>query len=173
MESKLTRMKQTLERTARLGLDVLQRAKSHEVNWSSVSPSISFRDRVLSQEEVMAKKMKDELGDPRFEASFASVADLMAQIAAQCERFCSNVPTSECDTNEVNHIYRYHTRNVAEKKESTADSSKDLKTFATPTHQRNAPKRFKFEGTCTFTECPERDVEDTAPDRSLDSSFSF
>ncbi|XP_030055359.1 A-kinase-interacting protein 1 [Microcaecilia unicolor] len=178
METNLTWMKHSLERTGKLGQEVLQRAKRHKVNWSTVNPSSNFRDRVTNQEEVTAKKMKADPEDPRLEASFATIMDFMVRTTEQCEKYYDNVPASNCNTNEVNHICQYHSRNSVERFiKSTADPSKDQKTFVvqeiTPTCKRNTSKSFKFEGTCTVTECPESNVEYIPPDQSVDLPFTL
>ncbi|XP_069079758.1 A-kinase-interacting protein 1 isoform X3 [Pleurodeles waltl] len=95
-------MEQSLERSAKLSLDVLKRAKRRKVNWPDECNMQKFRaqDRGLYNNE-------DE-NIPLEEA----------------EQYYHYKPFSECDKNEVNHVCRYHSRNLASTSQKPSSPSK-------------------------------------------------
>ncbi|XP_029438567.1 A-kinase-interacting protein 1 isoform X2 [Rhinatrema bivittatum] len=183
MDTNYTWMKRSLERTARLGLEVLQRAKNREVTWPAVTLQTHFREAASQGEdkEGSTKQMEAEADYPGLESSFATIAEFMARTTEQCEKYYNNLPASNCSTNEMNHGRRYHDRTSVQRFISSPVDTVSDKTFAAtlirPAHKRNPSKSYIFEGTCNVTECPqdswkERHVEDFSPGQSVDLAFT-
>ncbi|XP_078539879.1 A-kinase-interacting protein 1 isoform X1 [Lissotriton helveticus] len=50
----------------------------------------------------------------RLDAAFSTIMEFMDHTTEQCEQYYSYRPISDCSKIEVNHVCRYHSRNVAE-----------------------------------------------------------
>ncbi|XP_042295660.1 A-kinase-interacting protein 1 isoform X2 [Sceloporus undulatus] len=92
-----------LQRTATLAQEVLERAKTRKLNWPLPS---RFQRRTFREGD-------DE--DAYFAATFASVAEHMGHISAECENYYCCVPPFQFKECEIAHIFRYHSRQATEK----------------------------------------------------------
>ncbi|XP_069479801.1 A-kinase-interacting protein 1 isoform X4 [Ambystoma mexicanum] len=86
-----TWMERSLERSANLCLDVLNRAKRRQVNWPAECHVAKFRNQDSGWYD-----------------------DHQGMRLQQDERFYSHKPACSCSKNEVNHVCRYHGRNALE-----------------------------------------------------------
>nr|XP_034975484.1 A-kinase-interacting protein 1 isoform X3 [Zootoca vivipara] len=91
-----------MQRTATLAQEVLERAKTRKLNW----PLPATFQRTTFQEG------EDE--DACLAAAFASVAEHMGHISAECENYYCCVPPFQFKEYEVAHIFRYHSRESSE-----------------------------------------------------------
>ncbi|XP_069479799.1 A-kinase-interacting protein 1 isoform X2 [Ambystoma mexicanum] len=111
-----TWMERSLERSANLCLDVLNRAKRRQVNWPAECHVAKFRnqDSGWYDDHQGMRLQQDEDEHTRLETAFSTMVEFMARTTAQCERFYSHKPACSCSKNEVNHVCRYHGRNALE-----------------------------------------------------------
>ncbi|XP_069079756.1 A-kinase-interacting protein 1 isoform X1 [Pleurodeles waltl] len=120
-------MEQSLERSAKLSLDVLKRAKRRKVNWPDECNMQKFRaqDRGLYNNEDENIPLEEaEAERKRLDAAFSTMMEFMAHTTEQCEQYYHYKPFSECDKNEVNHVCRYHSRNLASTSQKPSSPSK-------------------------------------------------
>ncbi|XP_026562390.1 uncharacterized protein LOC113440296 isoform X1 [Pseudonaja textilis] len=89
-----------MQRTATLSRQVLERAKKRKLYWCHPShhQSRTFRGEV----------------DVPLEVAFAAVAEHLAYISAVCEDYYCSVPPFQFDENEIEHIFRYHSREASQ-----------------------------------------------------------
>ncbi|XP_013910689.1 PREDICTED: uncharacterized protein LOC106540176 [Thamnophis sirtalis] len=89
-----------MQRTATLSQQVLERAKKRKLYWCLPShhQSRTFRGEA----------------DVSLEAAFAAVAEHLACISAVCENYYCSVPPFQFDENEIEHIFRYHSREASQ-----------------------------------------------------------
>ncbi|XP_053247711.1 A-kinase-interacting protein 1 isoform X2 [Podarcis raffonei] len=87
-----------MQRTATLAQEVLERARTRKLNWPLPA---TFERRAFQEGE-------DE--DACLAAAFASVAEHMGHISAECENYYCCVPPFQFKEYEVAHIFRYHSR---------------------------------------------------------------
>ncbi|XP_023662489.1 A-kinase-interacting protein 1 [Paramormyrops kingsleyae] len=108
----------SLARSSRLGLQVLERAQKRSVDWRSVSCSGRVRqpedkrrsdgwDRTQSGNRAVAEHACSQLNN-----TFDTVMQFMANTTYQCKKFYSSVPAHDPSEYEVNHVCRYHSRNL-------------------------------------------------------------
>uniref|UniRef100_A0A8D0CET5 A-kinase interacting protein 1 n=1 Tax=Salvator merianae TaxID=96440 RepID=A0A8D0CET5_SALMN len=90
-----------MQRTATLAQEVLERAKTRKLNW----PLPALQRRTF--QEVEDK-------DAFLAATFASVAEHMGHISAECERYYCCVPPFQFKEYEVAHIFRYHSNQASQ-----------------------------------------------------------
>ncbi|XP_062974834.1 A-kinase-interacting protein 1 [Elgaria multicarinata webbii] len=102
MESRALSVNHRMQRTATLAREVLERAKTRKLNW----PMPTALQRRTFQEG------DDE--DAYLAATFASVAEHMGRISAECENYYCCVPPFQFKEYEVAHIFRYHGRQASE-----------------------------------------------------------
>ncbi|XP_058015418.1 uncharacterized protein LOC131186128 isoform X2 [Ahaetulla prasina] len=93
--------KHRMQRTATLSRQVLERAKKRKLYWCLPShhQSRTFRGEA----------------DVSLEVAFAAVAEHLACISAVCENYYCSVPPFQFEENEIEHIFRYHSREASQK----------------------------------------------------------
>uniref|UniRef100_A0A3B4FWD5 A-kinase interacting protein 1 n=1 Tax=Pundamilia nyererei TaxID=303518 RepID=A0A3B4FWD5_9CICH len=93
-------LESSLQRSASLGLEVLQRASRRSVDWASTA----------SQNPTMADEDTDILDD-----AFAKIAEFMAQTTSHCKRFYKSGCCTQPSDIEKNHMSRFHTQPASAK----------------------------------------------------------
>lgn len=109
----------SLQRTARLGREVLERAKRRAVDWHSPERSrgcmgVLYRQDPY-QERWSVPGPQRLLGEreerrPTLSASFRTMAEFMDYTSSQCGKYYSSVP----EEGGATHVYRYHRRKPPE-----------------------------------------------------------
>ncbi|MED6238580.1 hypothetical protein ATANTOWER_025216 [Ataeniobius toweri] len=93
----------SLQRSGRLGLEVLERASRRSVDWASNGAS---QTPTTSDENAhVAAKRTRELHD-----AFATIAEFMAQMSYHCKKFYESDCCTEPSDAEKIHVSRFHTR---------------------------------------------------------------
>ncbi|XP_028813928.1 A-kinase-interacting protein 1 [Denticeps clupeoides] len=87
----------TLQRTSRLGLEVLARARTRSVDWTGTGGA-GAREELKVQLHPENKSL---------DAAFGRVAELVGRASGECENVCQSVP--EPHRQERRHMCRYHT----------------------------------------------------------------
>ncbi|XP_067349690.1 A-kinase-interacting protein 1 isoform X1 [Channa argus] len=104
-----TWLESSMQRSASLGMEVLERASRRRVNWPSIgSPQSSTATKRDTQ--IPVKTIQSELRD-----TFATLGDLMAQTTHQCKRFYESGCCTEPTDTERTHVARFHKRSDARK----------------------------------------------------------
>ncbi|KAM5248227.1 A-kinase-interacting protein 1 isoform 4-T4 [Ctenodactylus gundi] len=106
--------RRSLQRSARLGREVLERARRRAVDWrvqerpaggfgvlSGEGPSRGRRPAAEAQRRLPGER---EEGHPTLGASFRIMAEFMDYASSQCGKYCSSVP----EEGGASHVYRYH-----------------------------------------------------------------
>uniref|UniRef100_A0A4W5QUC7 A kinase (PRKA) interacting protein 1 n=1 Tax=Hucho hucho TaxID=62062 RepID=A0A4W5QUC7_9TELE len=98
-------MELSLLRSARLGLEVLERASRRSVDWSGANPypSTTSKDDNAGSDEVQGDSAHTSLDD-----AFETIAEFMAQTTYQCKNFYMS--ETEPMENERTHVCRYHSQ---------------------------------------------------------------
>ncbi|XP_049746290.1 A-kinase-interacting protein 1 isoform X1 [Elephas maximus indicus] len=106
--------RRSLQRSARLGQEVLERAKRRAVNWRSLelpkgsmgvlAPEGPDREKRLAAGPQRFLPGKGEEGYPTLSASFRTMAEFMDYASSQCGKYYSSVP----EEGGATHVYRYH-----------------------------------------------------------------
>ncbi|KAM3850929.1 A-kinase-interacting protein 1 [Vipera latastei] len=104
-----------MQRTATLSQQVLERAKKRKLYWYLPS---HHQSRTFRGEAAVS-----------LEAAFAAVAEHLACISAVCENYYCSVPPFQFEENEIEHIFRYHSR----------EASKNLLRAFEDEEKKNAP----------------------------------
>nr|XP_046211410.1 A-kinase-interacting protein 1-like isoform X2 [Oncorhynchus gorbuscha] len=101
MATQAWQLESSLRRSARLGLEVLERASRRSVDWTSPSPNTTTTDGNAGS-EVLGNSAHTSLDD-----AFETIAELMAQTTYQCKNFYTeNEPMEK----ERTHVCRYHSQ---------------------------------------------------------------
>ncbi|XP_032378593.1 A-kinase-interacting protein 1 isoform X1 [Etheostoma spectabile] len=99
-------LESSLQRSASLGLEVLERASRRSVDWTrtgaSQSPATTYED---TQIPVKVPRTHTEADD-----IFATIAEFMVQTTHQCKRFYQSGCCPEPTDTERNHVSRFHSR---------------------------------------------------------------
>ncbi|XP_029290094.1 A-kinase-interacting protein 1 [Cottoperca gobio] len=97
-------LESSLQRSASLGLEVLERASRRTVDWTSTgasqTPTTTDEDA-----QIPVKRAHTELDDV-----FATIAGFMAQTTYQCKRFYESGFCTEPTDTERSHVSRFHSR---------------------------------------------------------------
>lgn len=106
--------RRSLQRSARLGQEVLERAKRRAVNWHSRElpagslgvisrerPSRASRPAAVFQRFLPRER---EERCPTLSASFRTIAEFMDYTSSQCGKYYSSMP----EEGETTHVHRYH-----------------------------------------------------------------
>ncbi|XP_027265854.1 A-kinase-interacting protein 1 isoform X1 [Cricetulus griseus] len=111
--------RRSLQRSARLGREVLERAKRRAVNWHSPERSkgsigVLYRQGPY-QERWSVPGPQRPLGEreerrPTLSASFRTIAEFMDYTSSQCGKYYSSMP----EEGGATHVYRYHRRKPPE-----------------------------------------------------------
>ncbi|XP_036032630.1 A-kinase-interacting protein 1 isoform X2 [Onychomys torridus] len=111
--------RRSLQRSARLGREVLERAKRRAVNWHSPERSkgsvgVLYRQEPY-QERWSVPGPQRLLGEreerrPTLSASFRTMAEFMDYTSSQCGKYYSSMP----EEGGATHVYRYHRRKPPE-----------------------------------------------------------
>ncbi|TEA40493.1 A-kinase-interacting protein 1 [Sagmatias obliquidens] len=106
--------RRSLQRSARLGQEVLERAKRRAVDWHSVelpkgsvgviSRERPYRERGLAAGPHRLLPGEREERHPTLSASFRTMAEFMDYTSSQCGKYYSSVP----EEGGATHVYRYH-----------------------------------------------------------------
>ncbi|MEE6498693.1 hypothetical protein FKM82_003209 [Ascaphus truei] len=105
MENRHTWMQRSLKQTAKLGLNVLERAKRREVDWSSLC---SGGGQIHREQQSMENPEQEEGDHVSLEEAFATMANFMLQTTEQCEKYHSCLPASKMSPHEVEHTCKFH-----------------------------------------------------------------
>ncbi|XP_019934306.2 A-kinase-interacting protein 1 [Paralichthys olivaceus] len=100
-------LESSLQRSASLGLEVLQRASRRSVDWTSTGAS-QTPTTPEEDTQIPVKRCHTELND-----TFATLAELMAQTTYQCKRFYASGCCTDPTDKERNHVSRFHSRSAA------------------------------------------------------------
>ncbi|XP_053780515.1 A-kinase-interacting protein 1 isoform X1 [Desmodus rotundus] len=108
--------RRSLQRSARLGQEVLERAKRRAVDWHSLefpkgSVGVISQERPYGERGPAAGPERLLLGEreerrPTLSASFRTMAEFMDYTSSQCGKYYSSVP----EEGGASHVYRYHRR---------------------------------------------------------------
>ncbi|XP_062950173.1 A-kinase-interacting protein 1 [Cynocephalus volans] len=106
--------RRSLQRSARLGQEVLARAKRRAVDWPSqehpkgsmgvLSREVPYRERRLAAGPQRLLPGEREERHPTLSASFRTMAQFMDYTSSQCRKYYSSVP----EEGGATHVYRYH-----------------------------------------------------------------
>ncbi|XP_037696094.1 A-kinase-interacting protein 1 isoform X2 [Choloepus didactylus] len=104
----------TLQRSARLGQEVLERAKRRAVDWHSLelpkgsigvlAPERPDQERRPATGPQRLFPEEREERHPTLNASFRTMAEFMDYTSSQCGKYYSSVP----EEGGATHVYRYH-----------------------------------------------------------------
>nr|XP_034975439.1 A-kinase-interacting protein 1 isoform X1 [Zootoca vivipara] len=105
-----------MQRTATLAQEVLERAKTRKLNWPlpATFQRTTFQSGASWKATANATYHEGEDEDACLAAAFASVAEHMGHISAECENYYCCVPPFQFKEYEVAHIFRYHSRESSE-----------------------------------------------------------
>ncbi|XP_066222237.1 A-kinase-interacting protein 1 isoform X2 [Saccopteryx leptura] len=93
--------RRSLQRSARLGQEVLERAKRRAVDWHSVELPQSGVGANSPQHLLPGER---EESRPTLSASFRTMAEFMDYTSSQCGKYYSSMP----EKGGATHVYRYH-----------------------------------------------------------------
>uniref|UniRef100_A0A8D1Z321 A-kinase interacting protein 1 n=1 Tax=Sus scrofa TaxID=9823 RepID=A0A8D1Z321_PIG len=139
--------RRSLQRSARLAREVLERARRRAVDWRSVelpkgsvgviSRELPCRERGLAAgpQRLLPGEREERL--PTLSASFRTMAEFMDYTSSQCGKYCSSLPEEGGSA----HAYRYH------RGKSELRLGPDL-----GSGQRN-PASLGVRGSCQASEC--------------------
>lgn len=106
--------RRSLQRSARLGQEVLERAKRRAVDWHShgrptgstgiLSLEGSYLERQLAADPQPFLPGEREERHPTLSASFRTMAEFMDYTSSQCGKYYSSV----AEEGGATHVYRYH-----------------------------------------------------------------
>ncbi|XP_005612208.1 A-kinase-interacting protein 1 isoform X1 [Equus caballus] len=106
--------RRSLQRSARLGQEVLERAKRRAVDWRSLelpkgSVGVISRERPYQESRPAVGPWRLLPGEreerhPTLSASFRTMAEFMDYTSSQCGKYYSSVP----EEGGATHVYRYH-----------------------------------------------------------------
>ncbi|XP_070281441.1 A-kinase-interacting protein 1 isoform X2 [Myotis yumanensis] len=104
--------RRSLQRSARLGQEVLERAKRRAVDWHSLArsnvgdifPERPYRERWPAAGPQRLLPGEREERCPTLSASFRTMAEFMDYTSSQCGKYYSSVP----EEGGATHVYRYH-----------------------------------------------------------------
>ncbi|XP_006885491.1 PREDICTED: A-kinase-interacting protein 1 isoform X1 [Elephantulus edwardii] len=106
--------RRSLQRSARLGQEVLERAKKRAVNWHSLqlpkgtmrvltSEGTDQERRLVADPQRLLPGEREERC-PTLNASFRTMAEFMDYASSQCGKYYASMP----EEGGANHVYRYH-----------------------------------------------------------------
>uniref|UniRef100_A0A3Q2HPC1 A-kinase interacting protein 1 n=2 Tax=Equus TaxID=9789 RepID=A0A3Q2HPC1_HORSE len=123
--------RRSLQRSARLGQEVLERAKRRAVDWRSLelpkgSVGVISRERPYQESRPAVGPWRLLPGEreerhPTLSASFRTMAEFMDYTSSQCGKYYSSVP----EEGGATHVYRYH-RGKSELNGQAENIPKDL-----------------------------------------------
>ncbi|XP_036440630.1 A-kinase-interacting protein 1 [Colossoma macropomum] len=97
-------LESSLERSSKLGLEVLERAKRRSVHWPSARGS--------NQKHRAKEKHSEVQEDPGVHVSldhaFAKIMQHMSETTHQCKNFYRSVGSVKASEREKNHVCRFH-----------------------------------------------------------------
>ncbi|XP_071271612.1 A-kinase-interacting protein 1 [Salvelinus alpinus] len=129
MATQAWQLESSLRRSARLGLEVLERASRRSVDWTSVSPSPNTTPTDGSAgSEVLGNSAHTSMDD-----AFETIVEFMAQTTYQCKNFYTS--ETELMENERTHVCRFHSQSH----QCTGTSLQIRK------HARSSPEDFHIE----------------------------
>ncbi|XP_005989729.1 A-kinase-interacting protein 1 [Latimeria chalumnae] len=142
MAFKSTWIEYSLGRSAKLGLEVFERAQRRNVEWPTYHPSPEIKATGAKWD----KRQQDQSLDTEVEArcinlddAFAGVLKSMAETTGHCKKYYSGVPACECSKQEENHICKYHIQKSQQILLKSAISKKTTKRTLEDIHIDVAP----------------------------------
>nr|XP_045002488.1 A-kinase-interacting protein 1 isoform X2 [Jaculus jaculus] len=117
--------RRALQRSARLGREVLERARRRAVNWHAQehprgSVGVLYREgpcqgsrSVPGPQRLLPAEREERL--PTLSASFQTMAEFMDYTSSQCGKYYSSV----LEEGGATHVYRYHRRRLPERHASS------------------------------------------------------
>ncbi|KAL2806521.1 A-kinase-interacting protein 1 isoform c [Daubentonia madagascariensis] len=106
--------RRSLQRSARLGQEVLERAKRRAVDWRSLecprgsmgvlSREVPYQERRPAAGPQRRLPGEREERQPTLSASFRTMAEFMDYTSSQCGKYYSSVP----EEGGATHVFRYH-----------------------------------------------------------------
>ncbi|XP_007531269.1 A-kinase-interacting protein 1 isoform X2 [Erinaceus europaeus] len=101
--------RRSLQRSARLGREVLERARRRAVDWRRLEPpaggsGVSGREGWAAAGPRRLFPGEREDMRPTLSASFRTMAEFMDYTSSQCGKYSSSAP----EEREATHVYRYH-----------------------------------------------------------------
>ncbi|CAH2325517.1 Hypothetical predicted protein [Pelobates cultripes] len=177
MEKKYKWMEYSLKQTAELGLEVLERAKRREVNWS-----VSCKHgRQMCQEQMSPEQDKPLDERECLEEAFSAMAKFMRHTTEQCERYHNCVPASDMRTQEIKHKCRFHSPkpmhrdlNLVSKQNLAAGTPQSVRRHMTPrdVNIEVAPGTYRISGGSYDSE-RQTHIVNIPPGHSVDLTFNF
>ncbi|KAM4617958.1 A-kinase-interacting protein 1 isoform 1-T3 [Discoglossus pictus] len=110
MENRYRWMEDSLKRTAELSLEVLERARRREVDWTAMCTH--RREAGMLEEDNHAS----------LEEAFATMADFMKRTTEHCETYHNCIPVHRTSKQEMNHICRFHCRKPVQRHPGSTQS---------------------------------------------------
>ncbi|KAM4721424.1 A-kinase-interacting protein 1 [Rhinophrynus dorsalis] len=110
MENRHRWMERSLRQTGELGLEVLERARRREVDWSAGCRSGGMTHGEQSREEIT-----EEEGQVSPEEVFATMADFMRHTTEQCAIYHNSLPVRRISQQEMKHNCRFHCRKFTQR----------------------------------------------------------
>ncbi|KAI5098134.1 A-kinase-interacting protein 1, partial [Silurus meridionalis] len=96
----------SLDRSSKLGLEVLQKAKRRSKTWRSGGSSCTRRD--TSHAEVL----DHSAAHMTLDNAFAKIVECMSETSHQCKRFYSSASAAELHQQEQTHVCRFHSKRL-------------------------------------------------------------
>uniref|UniRef100_A0A8D0TZE4 A-kinase interacting protein 1 n=1 Tax=Sus scrofa TaxID=9823 RepID=A0A8D0TZE4_PIG len=139
--------RRSLQRSARLAREVLERARRRAVDWRSVelpkgsvgviSRELPCRERGLAAgpQRLLPGEREERL--PTLSASFRTMAEFMDYTSSQCGKYCSSLPEEGGSA----HAYRYHR------------GKSELRLGPDPGSGQRNPASLGVRGSCQASEC--------------------
>nr|XP_015193979.1 PREDICTED: A-kinase-interacting protein 1 isoform X2 [Lepisosteus oculatus] len=156
MERRPTWLESSLDRSTRLGREVLARAQRRHIEWPRLRPSRQLR---LKEDSPSGKEEagEEEQRHTKLDDAFETIMEFMAHTTHQCKYFYRSVSAAESSQTEVNHVHRYHAqRNSASK---ARDSSRQEQRSSEDFHIEVAPGTYAITAGAQDTEKQTRLVQ--------------
>ncbi|XP_051779676.1 A-kinase-interacting protein 1 [Erpetoichthys calabaricus] len=170
MNNRRILMERSLEHSAQLSLEVLERAQRRSVKWPARGPSEGPKVQAakLRATRATCEHYKENVSQ-KVDDAFGTILNLMANATKQCKTYYRSVPECYYNKYEANHLCRYHSENCGP---ASSKSEVFLK--------KRPPEDLCFEvapGTYSIMACPANAEKQTRVVRidageSIDISFS-
>ncbi|KAL7871180.1 hypothetical protein SRHO_G00086770 [Serrasalmus rhombeus] len=100
-------LESSLQRSSKLGLEVLERAKRRSVDWSSARVPNQKR-RAKEKHGEVQEDQEDPSVHVSLDRSFAKIMQHMSETTYQCKNFYKSVGSAKASEREKNHVCRFH-----------------------------------------------------------------
>ncbi|KAK3548833.1 hypothetical protein QTP70_020704 [Hemibagrus guttatus] len=101
-------LESSLDRSSKLGLEVLQRAKRRSETWKSVRSS--HRDHSGTEKHTEASS--HSLACMTLDDAFAKIVECMSETSNQCKKFYRSASAAELREQERAHVCRFHAKQL-------------------------------------------------------------